>query len=149
MDDDKSARPRTVAEKLSRLFEVMHPPGARPLSTREIANRVKKQGGSISPTYVSELRTGKKTNPSLEQIMWLAAAFGVSAGYFTDPDVAQRVDAELDRLAEHHHNAQLQELAAQAATITERTASLSLSDRQALAAMVEEHLHARRERRES
>ena len=87
---------------------------------------MKKQGGSISPTYVSELRTGKKTNPSLEQIMWLAAAFGVSAGYFTDPGVAKRIDAEPDRLAEHHHNAQLQELAAQATTITERTASLSL-----------------------
>ncbi|MCE0764136.1 helix-turn-helix domain-containing protein [Pseudonocardia kujensis] len=145
MDEDRLARPRTVAEKLSRLFEVMHAPEARPLSTREVAKRVKQQGGSISPTYISELRTGKKTNPSLEQVMWLAAAFGVSAGYFTDPEVAERVDAELDRLAERHRNAQLQELAAQTACIAERTASLSPTDREALAAMVEQHLKSRRE----
>ncbi len=137
-------RPRTVAEKLTRLFAVLHPVGAREVSTREIARRVKEQGGSISPTYVSELKNGKKTNPSLEQIKWLAAAFGVSAGYFTDDEVAERVDAELDRLASHQENRQLAELAEQTVNIIQRTASLNETDQKALEQMVND-FWARRE----
>lgn len=139
-----SSRPRTVAEKLTRLFEVLHPVGGREVSTREIARRVKEQGGSISPTYVSELKNGKKTNPSLEQIKWLAAAFGVSAGYFTDDEVAERVDAELDRLASHQENRQLAELAEQSVSIRQRKASLNEADQKALEQMVED-FWARRE----
>jgi transcriptional regulator with XRE-family HTH domain len=143
------ARPRTVAEKLTRLFEVLHPAGGRQLSTREIARRVKEQGGSISPTYVGELKNGKKTNPSLDQIRWLAAAFGVSAGYFTDDEVAERVDAELDRLAAHQQNTQLAELAEQTVSIAERTANLDESDKLTLAQMVEDYWRRRTTRRKS
>lgn len=141
---EKPPRPRTVAEKLTRLFEVLHPVGARELSTREIARRVKEQGGSISPTYVSELKNGKKSNPSLEQIKWLAAAFGVSAGYFTDDEVAERVDEELDRLASHQENRQLAELAEQEVSIIQRKASLNEADKKALEQMVND-FWARRE----
>lgn len=141
---EKPPRPRTVAEKLTRLFEVLHPVGARELSTREVARRVKEQGGSISPTYVSELKNGKKSNPSLEQIKWLAAAFGVSAGYFTDDEVAERVDEELDRLASHQENRQLAELAEQEVSIIQRKASLNEADKKALEQMVND-FWARRE----
>lgn len=147
--DERPARPRTVAEKLTRLFEVLHPPGSRELSTREIARRVKEQGGSISPTYISELKNGKKTNPSLDQIKWLAGAFGVSAGYFTDDEVAERVDAELDRLAAHQQNAELAALAEQTVSIAERTASLDESDKATLAQMVEDYWKRRKDRRTS
>lgn len=130
-------RPRSIAEKLDRLFAVLHPAGGKPLTTREVAARVKQQGGSISPAYLSELRTGVKTNPSLDHVLWLAAAFGVSAGYFTDPEVAERVDQDLDRLEARHHHAQLAELA-------ERTAGLEPHDRAKLAALVEDYLSGRR-----
>jgi transcriptional regulator with XRE-family HTH domain len=144
--DARPGRPQTVAEKLTRLFEVLHPPAGRQLSTREVARRVKEQGGSISATYVGELKNGKKTNPSLDQIRWLAAAFGVSAGYFTDDEVAERVDAELDRLAAHQQNTQLAELAEQTVSIAERTADLDESDKVTLAQMVEDYWRRRKDR---
>lgn len=140
-------RPVTVAEKLARLFDVLHPSGEPPLSTREVAKRVKAAGGSISPTYISELRNGVKKNPSLEHIMWLSEAFGVSAGYFTDPEVAKRVDAELDKLAAHHQRAHLAALAEQTVSVAERTANLDDSDRVALAEMVKDYWARRKGRR--
>lgn len=145
--DEGPERPRTVAAKLTRLFEVLHPPGDRELSTREISRRVKELGGSISPTYISELRNGKKTNPSLDQIKWLSAAFGVSAGYFTDDEVAERVDAELDRLAAHQQNAELAALAEQAVSVRERTMSLDDSDRATLDQMIKDYWNRRKNRR--
>jgi transcriptional regulator with XRE-family HTH domain len=146
---ERPVRPQTVAEKLTRLFEVLHPPGGREISTREIARRVKEQGGSISSTYVSELKNGKKTNPSLDQVKWLAAAFGVSAGYFTDDEVAERVDVELDRLAAHQQNTELAALAEQTVSIAERTASLDASDKATLAQMVEDYRRRRKNGRNS
>ena len=106
-----SGRPATVAEKLTRLSAVMHPPGHPPVTSRELQERVRAAGGSISAAYISELRSGKKTNPSLDHIQRLAAAFGVSAGYFTDVEVAERVDQQLDRLEAQQDQAQLQQLA--------------------------------------
>lgn len=129
-------RPGTFAEKLNRLFEVLHPADRKPWSTREVAARVKEQGGSVSPAYISELRNGVKTNPGLDHVLWLAAAFGVSAGYFTDPEVAERVDRELDAAAARHRDARLVDLA-------EQTASLDPTDRAALHVLVQDYLQKR------
>ncbi len=145
--DEGTGRPRTVAEKLTRLFEVLHPPGGKELSTRELARRVKALGGSVSSTYVSDLRNGKKTNPSLDQIKWISEAFGISAGYFTDDEVAERIDAELNRLEAHQQNAQLAELAEHTVSVAERTADLDESDKAALAKMVEDYWLRRKTRR--
>jgi transcriptional regulator with XRE-family HTH domain len=148
VSDQERPRPQTVSEKLTRLFEVLHPPGGRELSTREVARRVKAQGGSISPSYISELKSGKKTNPSLEQVKWLAAAFGVSAGYFTDDEVADRVDAELDRLAElQQAKPELVELAEMQVALNMRTADLDESDQAALTEMVQAFWRRRKQRR--
>jgi transcriptional regulator with XRE-family HTH domain len=148
VSDQERPRPQTVSEKLTRLFEVLHPAGGRELSTREVARRVKAQGGSISPSYISELKSGKKTNPSLEQVKWLAAAFGVSAGYFTDDEVADRVDAELDRLAElQQAKPELVEIAEMQVTLNMRTADLDESDQAALTEMVQAFWRRRKQRR--
>lgn len=139
--------PRTFAEKLTRLFEVLHPAGGRPISTRELAARVKEHGGSISPSYISELRTGKRTNPTMEHIVGIAAAFGVPAGYFTDPEVAERVDKELDRLEQYKQKPVLAELAEQTVAVNMRTASLDDSERAELAEMVQAFWQRRKQRR--
>jgi len=123
---------------------VLHPAGGRPISTRALAARVKAQGGSISPTYISELRTGKRSNPTMEHIVGLAAAFGVPAGYFTDPEVAARVDKELDRLEQFKQKPELAELAEQTVAVNMRTASLDNDDREQLADMVKAFWKRRR-----
>lgn len=144
-----AGRPRTVAEKLNRLFEVLHPAGSRPLNNRELASRVKEQGGSISQTYISQLRSGARDNPTLEHLIGIAAAFGVPAGYFTDPEVADRVDAELDRLVEMQQaKPELAEIAEMQVNINLRTASLDESDREALEDMVQAFWRRRKQRRD-
>jgi transcriptional regulator with XRE-family HTH domain len=141
-------RPRTVAAKLNRLFEVLHPAGARPLNNRELASRVKEQGGSISSTYISQLRTGARDNPTLEHLVGIAAAFGVPAGYFTDPEVAERVDGELDRLVElQQAKPELAEIAEMQVTLNMRTADLDESDKAALTEMVQAFWRRRKQRR--
>lgn len=134
----RGARPTDFTGRLRRLIAILHPPGQPPLTDRAIADRVKEQGGSISPAYVSELRGGKKTKPGLDHVLQLAAAFGISAGYFTDPEVFERVSGELDRLEQVNQssNNDLVELAT-------RTANLGATDRDALAALVQRELAAR------
>lgn len=131
-------RPTDFAGKLRRLNAVLHPPGQPPLSDRAISAKVRAMGGSISPAYVSELKSGKKTAPSLDHAHQLAAAFGVSPGYFSDPEVFERISAELDQLEDIALGGreELVELAT-------RTASLDSRDRAALAALVQRELAAR------
>jgi transcriptional regulator with XRE-family HTH domain len=148
VEESGSARPRTVAEKLNRLFEVLHPPGARPLNNRELASRVKEHGGSISPTYISQLRSGSRDNPTLENLIGIASAFGVPAGYFTDPEVAERVDGELDRLVElQQAKPELAEIAEMQVTVNLRTANLDASDKAELDEMVQAFWRRRKQRR--
>lgn len=135
-DRERRQRPVTFGEKLTRLFAVMHRPGESAMSDRALARRIGDQGGSISAAYLAELRTGRKTNPSLEHIRQIAQAFGVRPGYFLDEEVAERVDRELDRLEERHRTSRLQELAA-------RTASLDDDDRSLLADLVQKELEKR------
>ncbi|SFO40393.1 hypothetical protein SAMN05216207_10529 [Pseudonocardia ammonioxydans] len=138
--DGPDRRPQDFAGQLRRLIAVLHPPGQPPLSDRAIASRVRETGGSISAAYVAELRKGIKKHPGLQHVQQLARAFGVSAGYFTDPEVYERVSEELDRIEQINSqgdNAELVELAT-------RMASLSDSDRDALAMLVQRELSARR-----
>lgn len=138
VEDSSAARPRTVAEKLNRLFEVLHPTGSRALSNRELALRMKKQGRSISSTYISQLRTGTRDNPTLAHLIGLAEAFQVPAGYFTDPEVAQQVDAELDHLAEiRQAKPELAKIAEMQVDVNLRTAHLDESDKAELAKIVQ------------
>jgi transcriptional regulator with XRE-family HTH domain len=139
--------PRTFAEKLTRLFEVLHPAGERPITTRQLAARVKQHGGRISSAYISELRSGKKTNPTMDQIVGIAAAFGVPPGYFIDDGVARRVEAELSKLELYARDSQLAQLAEQQVTINMRKADLSEADRQGFEDMVAAFWERRRQRR--
>lgn len=126
---------------------MLYPVGERPMSTRELAARVRDHGGKISAAYISELRTGKKTNPTMEQIVGIAAAFGVPAGYFIDDEIAGRVNAELDRLEELKRNTNVAELAEQQVTINMRKAGLSEEDRKGFDEMVAAFWERREQRR--
>ncbi|WP_170918088.1 MULTISPECIES: helix-turn-helix domain-containing protein [unclassified Pseudonocardia] len=138
--EGRDRRPQDFAGQLRRLIAVLHPPGRPALSDRAIAARVRELGGSISPAYVAELRSGAKTNPSLAHARQLAAAFGVSAGYFTDPEVFERVSAELDTIEEINTSASGNTSLVELAT---RTAQLDPDERATLAALVERELAAR------
>src|SRR5450755_4014700 len=99
--------PFTLAEKLDRLFATTHPADRGPYTLREVADLVTQQElrkhrpgdpppVKISFSYLSQLRTGTKANPSFKQLAALAEFFEVPVTYFTGsaPEV-DRIDAEL------------------------------------------------------
>jgi transcriptional regulator with XRE-family HTH domain len=128
------ARPTTLAQKLDRLFRTLHPRDRGEYSFKEVARAIAaKDGPSISATYLWQLRTGQKDNPTKRHLEALADFFGVSPAYFFDDEAATRIDAELDLLATLR-DASVRQIAL-------RAAGLSTESLRAIAAMVE---HARR-----
>ncbi len=94
----------TVAMRLNRLFDTIRPPGRGPLRNYEVIEALRARGIEISAPYLSQLRVGRRSRPSLEMLRHLADAFGVSVAYFTDDDSAytRYLDAELSWLEMVH-----------------------------------------------
>ncbi len=126
---------RTLAQKLDRLFRTMHSGGRSEYTYREVATRIREQGGprKMSPTYLWQLRTGLRDNPSRRHLEALAAFFGVPVTYFFDDVVTAQIDADLD-LVRALRDAPIR-------TIAVRAADLSPEGLSAIADMVE---HVRR-----
>ncbi|HEY1619759.1 MAG TPA: helix-turn-helix domain-containing protein [Streptosporangiaceae bacterium] len=94
-----SADGPTLADRIERLFQTVHPGQARPYSIRQVADQINAAAGErvISHGYLWQLRKGTKTNPSITQIAALAGFFGVPPSYFfpasgeDQPDPATRL----------------------------------------------------------
>lgn len=98
MDHDTQAQTSGLARKIDRLFKDVHK-GGREHSAEEVAAGLREMGGpTISSTYIWQLRTGKRDNPTKKHLEALAAFFRVPVAYFFDDEAAQRIDAELDLL---------------------------------------------------
>lgn len=92
--------PMTFAQRLNRLFDTVYPPGRnRPYSSAEAVASVRAAGTPMSAPYLSQLRSGKRDNPSGATMEALAHFFGIDAAYFSDDNYADRLDGELDALA--------------------------------------------------
>ncbi|MFF0545079.1 helix-turn-helix domain-containing protein [Nocardia thailandica] len=68
------------APRLNKLFEST--PGIRPHTNRHVARALREAGHSISAPYLSQLRTGLRTNPSRQTVAALAHYFQVEPEYF-------------------------------------------------------------------
>lgn len=81
MTDDAS-RDNTLAKRLSRLFETVHPP----YTPREVADAINARAGVevISATQLSQLQTGRCAEPSHSHLVAIARFFGVDVGYLSD-----------------------------------------------------------------
>ncbi len=89
----------SLAERLNHVLAVTAPPGGKPLTTRELAQRVTDAGHPVSHTYVARLLNGQADDPSLRCLQALAKVLGVPAGYFIDDDTAEQVARDLELLA--------------------------------------------------
>jgi transcriptional regulator with XRE-family HTH domain len=126
--------PKDLAEKLDRLFRAVHPRGRGEYTYREVAEGIRSRGlPPISGTYIWQLRTGQRTNPTIKHVEGLAAFFGVPVNYFFNDEVAIRVDAELDLLVAFRE--------ASIRRIALRASGLSPESLSAIAEMIE---HVRR-----
>ncbi|WFE41017.1 hypothetical protein [Micromonospora sp. WMMD998] len=118
MADDRHAEREqpsldTLAARLDYLFDRIRPtpeelgesdePGRR-YTNREIADRINasasETGVSISAAYIGELRRGVASDPRTSHVRALAAAFGVSSGYFVDDAAARRIQEQITLLRE-------------------------------------------------
>lgn len=100
MSRDSDASSRTFAAKLNHLFATVRPAHGGEASYREVAAAIAEQGGpTISSSYIYQLRSGVRENPTLRHVQALAKYFGVEVAYFTDEEIAERTDAQLATLA--------------------------------------------------
>lgn len=84
------------SERLKALMDRSAPDG-RTWTDKSVAKAATGLGMKLSPTYVGQLRTGERPNPSVSIIRALAAVFDVPVGYFagetpTDDEVTQAID---------------------------------------------------------
>lgn len=120
----------TFAARLNRLFDTAYPPGRGPHTTAEVIAALKTEGITISAPYLSQLRSGTRTNPSAMTMAALADFFRIEPAYFTDDEYYEKVDKELSWLA-NMREARIRHIAA-------RTAELSAEAQQDVLEKVDE-----------
>ena len=85
----------TFAARLNRLFDTVYPPGRGQYTGAEAVAALVEAGIKISAPYLSQLRSGNRTNPSAATMAALARFFGVQSAYFTDDAYYTELEKEL------------------------------------------------------
>ncbi|GAB2575351.1 XRE family transcriptional regulator [Paractinoplanes abujensis] len=106
----------SIAAKLDRLFK-QHQPEPSYMAVAEAVRSG--QGVAISHTYIWQLRTGRRDNPTVAHLTALATYFGVPVAYFIDDDQTRRIDDQLE-LMQTIRAAGVTEIAMRAADISPR-----------------------------
>jgi transcriptional regulator with XRE-family HTH domain len=105
MSDGAREGQRTLAQKIDHLFATIHPKNRGPYSHEEVARGIREASGpTISASYIWQLRTGQRDNPTMRHLEALASFFGVSPSYFFNDETSERVAAELSLLASMRDN---------------------------------------------
>ena len=89
----------TFADRLNRLFDTVYPPGRGPHTSAEVVTALKAEGLTMSAPYLSQLRSGNRTNPSNTTRAALANFFRIRPEFFTDDAYYAKLDQELTLLA--------------------------------------------------
>ena len=112
---------RPLADRLDYLFRTVHPKDRGPYTPAEVAEAINVTAGEhvISSTYVWQLRTGRRDNPTHKHLSALAAFFGVSPIYFFQQAEADR-DAVPPELAAALNNDDVRDMALRAAGLSDR-----------------------------
>jgi transcriptional regulator with XRE-family HTH domain len=111
-----------IASRLDRLFRSVHPKERGPYTPGEVAAAINDAAGEnvISGTYVWQLRTGRRNNPTYRHLIALARFFGVSPMYFFDDAETERgaIPAEVALALQDDD---VREIALRAAGLSERS----------------------------
>lgn len=84
----------TFAARLNRLFDTVYPPGRGPHTSAEVIAALKAEGITMSAPYLSQLRSGNRTNPSGATMAALANFFRIKAAYFTDDEYYEKLERQ-------------------------------------------------------
>jgi transcriptional regulator with XRE-family HTH domain len=88
-----------LAEKIEALFRVVRRPDHQPYSNEDVAAACRQATGeSFSATYLWQLRTGRRDNPTKRHLEALAQFFDVPPAYFFDDAEGERIASQLELL---------------------------------------------------
>ncbi|HEY8982662.1 MAG TPA: XRE family transcriptional regulator [Streptomyces sp.] len=94
-----SEPPTTLAEKIEALFRIVRRPNREQFSHEEVARACREATGeTFSATYLWQLRTGRRDNPTKRHLEALAQFFDVPVAYFFDDDQGAAIAKELELL---------------------------------------------------
>ena len=81
-----------IASRLDHLFRGVHPKDRGPYTPAEVAAAINAAAGEhvIGATYIWQLRTGRRDNPTYKHLLTLSRFFGVSPMYFFDEAETER-----------------------------------------------------------
>lgn len=114
-----------VAERLNFLFEYIPNPQGSKYSNAQAAKALSDNDVPATATYVSQLRSGERKNPSASIIGGLADLFGVQVAYFFDEQVASQTQDELATMTAMR-DSRVRSVMARAAGVSERGFSEAL-----------------------
>jgi ESX-1-secreted protein regulator len=122
MAEQPRAPGRLLADRLDHLFRTVHPKDRGPFTPAEVAGAINKAAGErvISSTYIWQLRTGRRDNPTQKHLSSLAAFFGVSPIYFFGDTEAAR-GAIPPELIAALTDGEVREMALRAAGLSDRS----------------------------
>lgn len=88
-----------LADRLNALFDRVPDQNGVLYNNVSAARELTEIGVPVSPSYLGQLRAGKKDNPTAKLLNAIAKIFGVPVAYFLDGDEqAERLQKELDLL---------------------------------------------------
>jgi transcriptional regulator with XRE-family HTH domain len=86
----------SLSGKIDQLFHVVRRPDREQYSHEEVARTCREATGeSFSTTYLWQLRTGRRDNPTKRHLEALAQFFGVPPAYFFDDEQSVKIAEEL------------------------------------------------------
>ena len=86
-----------VAQRLDLLFRIASEKAGRKIGAGTVADGINAAAGEkvIEQSYIWQVRTGRKDNPSYKVLAQLAGYFGVHPGFFFPDDAGHAIDPEL------------------------------------------------------
>lgn len=109
----------TLAAKIDRLFQIVRRPDGEQYTNEEVATACREATGeSFSATYLWQLRTGRRDNPTKRHLEALAEFFDVPVAYFFDDDQGKQIHAELELLGALR-NAEVRNVALRAVNLSQ------------------------------
>ncbi|MFI6444106.1 XRE family transcriptional regulator [Kitasatospora sp. NPDC050543] len=108
----------SLADRIERLFQIVRRPGGDAYSNEEVARACREASGeSFSTTYLWQLRTGRRDNPTKRHLEALAQFFQVPPAYFFEDGQSARIAEELTLLGALR-DAGVREVALRAVTLS-------------------------------
>ncbi|WP_329454402.1 helix-turn-helix domain-containing protein [Streptomyces sp. NBC_01497] len=93
------ASPPTLSDRIDALFRIVRRPSREQYSHEEVARACREATGeTFSATYLWQLRTGRRDNPTKRHLEALAQFFDVPVAYFFDDEQGAGIARELELL---------------------------------------------------